>query len=226
MGVGEVAVVCETLLDAPPLLVTLPGGLQLTAWHPIIDLGVSEGTGSDENNDNSSRGCNSNQWVFPAQLAVYAGVKMDDNKHDGASKSSESNKKQGLSAGHLLQVKSLFNVALLPDAATDQPWHGCVLNGVPTILLGHGIEGDAVASHAYYGTHAVLEDLARFDRDGSGYVQITSAHAAAAVAAVMDTKKTMTEKVPMPASDSDFTDGDANNDPMGALTSSPQAIAV
>ena len=112
---------------------------------------------------------------------VSAGVQVDnENDNDGSS-----NK---LSAGHLPHVKSLFNVALLPDATTGQPWHGCFLNGVPTILLGHGIEGDEVASHAYYSTNVVLDDLARFDAEGSGYVQIASGDAATAMAAVMGTK--------------------------------------
>ena len=174
MGVGEVAMVCETLLSEPPLLVTLPSGLQLTAWHPVID---SKATSNAK--QNGSYG--SNPWAFPAQLAASAGVQVDNDDNDGLSNE--------LSAGHLSHVKSLFNVALLPDAATGQPWHGCFLNGVPTILLGHGIEGDEVASHAYYGTNAVLDDLARFDAEGSGHVRITSDEAAAAVAAAMGTQQ-------------------------------------
>ena len=48
-------------------------------------------------------------------------------------------------------------MALESDPTSGQPWHGCFLNGVPTITLGHGIENDGVAAHAYYGTTGKLE---------------------------------------------------------------------
>jgi hypothetical protein len=75
MGVGEVAMVYETLLSEPPLLVTLRSGLQLMAWHPVVNFGASQGTSqgskySDENSKSKSNNNNKSQWVFPAQMAA------------------------------------------------------------------------------------------------------------------------------------------------------------
>jgi hypothetical protein len=166
VGAAAVACVCETLLAAAPLLVTLPGGLQLTAWHPVLaDVGG---------------GTSSSQWAFPAHLAAAAGVAVNVDMGAAATTTTTA---EGWAAARVPGVASLFNLALQHDAATGQPWHGCFLNGVPTIVLGHGIVGDAVATHPYYGTAAVLQDLARLDQSGAGRVQVTSADAAAAVAA-------------------------------------------
>jgi hypothetical protein len=175
VGAAAVACVCETLLAAAPLLVTLPGGLQLTAWHPVLAAdGLADAGG----------GTSSSQWAFPAHLAAAAGVTVDvDMGAAATTTTTTTTTAEGWAAARVPGVASLFNLALQPDAATGQPWHGCFLNGVPTIVLGHGIVGDAVATHPYYGTAAVLQDLARLDQGGVGLVQVTSADAAAAVAA-------------------------------------------
>jgi hypothetical protein len=128
VGYGAVKFVTKMKLSSPSLLVTLPGGLQLTAWHPVCLQG-SNGEAS---------------WMFPATIAAQA-----EQLKLGPS----------LAAYHPLdEVDSVFNLALEDDSETCKKWHGAMLNGVPTITLGHGIEGDAVATHAYFGTEGKFEN--------------------------------------------------------------------
>jgi len=47
---------------------------------------------------------------------------------------------------------------------------GVLINGVEGIALGHGIEGDAVASHPYFGTSKIVDDLKKFSTWDSGLV--------------------------------------------------------
>jgi hypothetical protein len=115
-GSAAVRYVVETKLapgDAT-LLVTLPGGLQITAWHPVH----LEGCGG---------------WTFPAHIAAAGAATAK--VHDAS------------------EVGSVFNL-VLEKGATH-----AVVEGLPTISLGHGIQGDAVASHAYYGSEQAVSDL-------------------------------------------------------------------
>ena len=48
-----------------------------------------------------------------------------------------------------------------------------IIEGVPTITLAHGIEGDTVATHTYYGSRQVVEDLeAHFRPDARGVIRV------------------------------------------------------
>ena len=49
--------------------------------------------------------------------------------------------------------------------------HVMIINDVEAICLGHGIEGDVVATHPYFGTRAVIADLDKLN--SGGYVTIT-----------------------------------------------------
>jgi hypothetical protein len=42
--------------------------------------------------------------------------------------------------------------------------HTIEINGLTCICLGHGIEGDPVVSHPYFGTNQVVDDLKKFQR--------------------------------------------------------------
>jgi hypothetical protein len=55
-GAARVSCVVESLQTAPVLLVALPGGLRVTAWHPVVSKGA---------------------WAFPAALAATAGAQVD-----------------------------------------------------------------------------------------------------------------------------------------------------
>eukprot|EP01114_Cavostelium_apophysatum_P023812 TRINITY_DN908_c0_g1_i1.p1 TRINITY_DN908_c0_g1~~TRINITY_DN908_c0_g1_i1.p1 ORF type:complete len:832 (+),score=277.31 TRINITY_DN908_c0_g1_i1:122-2497(+) len=50
--------------------------------------------------------------------------------------------------------------------------HVMIINGVECVSLAHGIEGDAVVSHPYFGTNAVVEDLKGMAGWESGLVQL------------------------------------------------------
>jgi hypothetical protein len=107
-------------LNTPALLVTLPGGLEITAWHPVL---VNQ------------------SWVFPATIAQQLAAVHGQNiarYHD------------------LNAVSSVYNLALDDEVEGQSKWHGAMVNGLPTITLGHGIENDDVASHDYYGTQGMF----------------------------------------------------------------------
>ena len=55
--------------------------------------------------------------------------------------------------------------------------HVPLVNGVPCVSLGHGLESDEVVRHAYWGTDAVLRDLQKLDGWQSGRVVVRSAAA-------------------------------------------------
>jgi len=88
----------------------LPGGLQLTEWHPVRD----------------ARGC----WRFPNLL----GRRL------------------------VRPCAAVYNLVLCRE-------HVAMVNGVPCCTLGHGMQGPVIA-HPYWGTAAVLDDLAARDPKG------------------------------------------------------------
>jgi hypothetical protein len=66
--------------------------------------------------------------------------------------------------------------------ATETTMHACVqlgvgrdhfvvIDGIQVITLGHGIQNDPVASHDYFGTDKVLDDLAQLaSSDETGHI--------------------------------------------------------
>jgi len=104
-------------------LVTLPGGLRLTAYHPVRD-----GTGN---------------WRFPIDLAPL-----------------ERN----------VACATVYSFVLRGCGGGQA--HAAVIQGVECVALAHGIEGDAVATHAYYGTQRVVEDLKKMRGWEAGQVDI------------------------------------------------------
>lgn len=50
--------------------------------------------------------------------------------------------------------------------------HIVVVNGIECICLGHGIKGDEVATHGYYGTEAVVNDLMKQPGWKEGFVTL------------------------------------------------------
>lgn len=90
------------------------------------------------------------EWTFPAHIDVNGSGTLE---HAPAS-----------------QVPSVFNLVL--DGAAG---HSPIISGVPVVTLGHGIKDDAVASHSYYGTQRVLDDLAKLpSHDGRIVVHATA----------------------------------------------------
>jgi len=100
-------------------LVTLPGGLTITPWHPVRWEG---------------------KWAFPTTVA-------------------------GAILRRHTDVGEVFSFAV--DAG-----HVAVIDGVEVICLAHGIKGDSVASHPYFGTQAVLDDLAAMRGWDDGLVEL------------------------------------------------------
>jgi hypothetical protein len=78
------------------------------------------------------------QWVFPARApaehVASAGV-----------------------AAMYPSARYVYSVAVRCEGAGAA--YGIFVDGVPVITLGHGVAGDAVLSHAFYGTRAVLDAL-------------------------------------------------------------------
>jgi len=54
----------------------------------------------------------------------------------------------------------------------------CIINNIPVIGLGHGIEADPVASHDYYGTKRIVEDLQKLDeiQQNNGIITYNETH--------------------------------------------------
>ena len=46
------------------------------------------------------------------------------------------------------------------------------VNGVDCITLGHGIKGDKVAEHAYFGTEQIIKDLKEMDGWHNGLIEL------------------------------------------------------
>jgi hypothetical protein len=182
-GAAHEAAAASAAAAKGPLLVTLPSGAEVTPWHPVVDIRASpaHASGLSRGLSGGLRGglgggvgeeAEAGTWAFPAALACGAGCVVDD---DLASPSACL-----FRAAHRPEVASVFNLALLPPCGgggggscggdeSAGPWHGVVLNGsCCAITLGHGIAGDPVASHPYYGSALVLDDLARLARRGSG----------------------------------------------------------
>mmetsp|Transcript_51976 Transcript_51976/g.70926 ORF Transcript_51976/g.70926 Transcript_51976/m.70926 type:complete len:359 (-) Transcript_51976:373-1449(-) len=143
-GVARVRFVVETVLSSPALLVTLPGGLQLTAWHPVLVPNNKNRTHDTQereeeeeeaphacdgggggmrrrkeegvnNNNNTNNNNNNYEWAFPAEIAAAAGAVVDDIS------SSSSQQQRLVSAAHapLSRVPSVFNVALEAEDDDD-----------------------------------------------------------------------------------------------------------
>lgn len=50
--------------------------------------------------------------------------------------------------------------------------HSMEVNGIECITLGHGIKGDIVAEHAYFGTEAILTDLQQMKGWSEGLISM------------------------------------------------------
>ena len=72
---------------------------------------------------------------------------------------------------------SLFSFVLAPSASYSDGIRGSVVvSGFPAATLGHGIKGDDVLSHDFYGTGAVLDSLASNFSEGwnIGYITLAA----------------------------------------------------
>ena len=111
------------LAQAVPL-VSLPGGLVVTPWHPIRCSG---------------------KWAFPGLLVAP--------------------QPQPCEAGFSFLVLSSASASSADDDDDDDASSGCCyaacmrINGVECVTLAHGIQDDKVASHAFFGTEAVVRSL-------------------------------------------------------------------
>ena len=61
--------------------------------------------------------------------------------------------------------------------------HELLVDGVACVTLGHGLQGDAVVEHAYWGTAAVVADLSRFPGWQRGFVLLRPKELGGAAAA-------------------------------------------
>ena len=148
-GAATVRVVCETEVRDSVLLVGIPG--------EATPSGVPPGGGvriTPWHPILLAAPGGSARWAFPAHVAALAGV--------------------GTGVWAALassgEMPSVFSVALEVDATTGAAWHGVLVGGVGAIGLGHGIEGDPVASHATYGSEAHVEELAAAADETTGRV--------------------------------------------------------
>jgi len=119
----EVLCVVKThCVDHKEDLVTLPGGLKITPYHPVFDTTTK-------------------QYRFPINVA---------------------------SAARDVTCDAVYTFILCDDARS----RNVVVNGVECITLAHGIKDDAVASHAYFGTNAVVNDLRKMRGWAQGFVEL------------------------------------------------------
>lgn len=122
---AEVVAMVSTLCNAGRReLCELPGGLRLTAYHPV---------------------CFNGKWMFPRDLAPT----MKD-----------------------CACREVFTFVMSPSICSRNPVQDVVVNGVSVAVLGHGIQGDQVASHEYLGTRRVLEDLQKHPGFSTGRVTL------------------------------------------------------
>ena len=96
-------------------------------------------------------------WTFPAELAARA---------------------EGARLGNESACEAVYSFVLARPrggSASARP-AGMMVDGVECVALAHGIEGDAVASHAFYGTEAVARALREHDPEGwaAGHVTLAA----------------------------------------------------
>ena len=66
-------------------------------------------------------------------------------------------------------ISYVYNL-ILEDGATN-----AIIDDIPVITLGHGIKDDPVASHEYYGSKKVIEDINnKFKPDKDGVIEISA----------------------------------------------------
>jgi hypothetical protein len=118
--------------DAPLAMVAFPTGLRITPWHPV--------------------------WVPPAMAATWAPAKCEELQKAGggwvfpAEAGLPTEKLEADAGGHATYVYAFALEGGAPSFLADD---------IPAIALAHGIENDAVATHPFYGTNAVLAALER-----------------------------------------------------------------
>ena len=150
-GRGRVVCVLKTLCPSGHAdLVTLPGGLQITAWHPVSRAGLSMLPARD--GDCQGEGA----WEFPCQVA---GARLERVPCD---------------AVYSFLVAPMPPLPLSPPAAQalghvsadsadsegDERFASSLfVGGWAVCALAHGIRRDAVASHAFFGTSRVAAAL-------------------------------------------------------------------
>jgi hypothetical protein len=122
-------------------MVRFPLGLLITPWHPV-------------------RPSKSLPWMFPCLwLNKVEKVYMEDFYDfvlEAQSGPSSSDK------GHyVLESKALQPGSSSSDdeLVLDGENHWATINGLQVITLGHGVKDDPVASHEFYGTQKIIDDL-------------------------------------------------------------------
>jgi len=122
--------------------------LLVTPWHPVLV---------------QAPGAAAPAWAFPAHVAAPVDVPCD--------------------AVYSLLVEAEAEAGAAEDAGDaegsgkDRPRYvsSVVVSGVPCLTLAHGIDHDAVASHPFFGTQAVVDGLRRCRGWDQGLVHFSSA---------------------------------------------------
>jgi hypothetical protein len=138
-------------------LVPLSSGLRVTAWHPVrrravrnqAERGDNNAPSSDDDDDHDDDGLKDGAWVFPAHCpeAKLQAFTCDYVYTFVVVPVSASASEGGCSGDSKVPASGAVYAESL------------VIDGTECITLGHGIEGDAVASHAFLGTVRVIEAL-------------------------------------------------------------------
>jgi len=145
-SVGRVVCVLETLCPSGVTeLVTLPGGLRITPWHPVRRVTVNSNT--------------KQEWEFPCNVT--------------ANNVNTSSSVQECRAVYSFLVTELLLGKCQIDDADRANGHGLngpepeglgfaqavIVDGWAVLTLAHGIECDPVASHPFFGTMRVVDSL-------------------------------------------------------------------
>ena len=86
-------------------------------------------------------------WIFPAEVGKKINIISEEYK----------------------DISYVYNL-ILEDGATN-----AIIDDIPVITLGHGIKDDPVASHEYYGSKKVIEDINnKFKPDKDGVIEISA----------------------------------------------------
>jgi hypothetical protein len=139
-SLGRVECVVKTSCpNGQASLVPLATGLRITAWHPVR-------RGRDGSNDMPKA------WIFPAQCPeaklqtfscdfVYTFVVVPVDPDSTAATNDCDRREENASLDTTVYADSV------------------VIDGTECIALGHGIQGDSIASHAFLGTSRVIDAL-------------------------------------------------------------------
>ena len=155
--------------------------LLITPWHPVkIDgvwtypchVGVMGGVGEGRDGDS---GCEGEDGVESGEgeemdcEAVYSILTLKSQSSSNSYISNSSNSSSNNSHNTANDTMTSINTA---NKITSDSTYGSTItiNGIQCITLAHGLLGDEIASHPFFGTRAVEKELKKCQGWGRGFI--------------------------------------------------------